>query len=115
MLSNMTGRPAFPQYFAALPILGVDGSLGFVTDFESDSTLAPAKGQISAKPGTLVGDTPQGPSIEGQAFAGYITAKSGKKLVYHLVVNNVPFGGVSDVIQVFQDEGTISAFLWRDN
>jgi D-alanyl-D-alanine carboxypeptidase len=115
MLAEMHGRPAFPQYFAALPILGVDGSLGFVTDFESDSTLAPAKGQINAKPGTLIGDSPEGPSIQGQAFAGYITAKSGRKLVYQLVVNNVPYGGLSDILQVFQDEGTISALLWRDN
>ena len=115
MLTDMRGRPAFPQYFAALPIMGVDGSLAFVTDFESDSTLAPAKGQIHAKPGTFVGETPQGVFIRGQAFGGYITTKSGKKLVYQLVVNNVPFGGISDLLQIFQDQGTISAMLWRDN
>ncbi len=34
-LRIMTGKPAFGAFFAALPILGVDGSLGFVTDFES--------------------------------------------------------------------------------
>ena len=95
--------------------MGVDGSLGFVTDFESDSTLAPAKGHIHAKPGSFVGDTAEGPTIRGQAFAGYITAKSGRKLVYHLVVNNVPFGGIPDLLQIFQDQGTISAILWRDN
>ena len=115
MLAQMRGRPAFPQYFASLPIMGVDGSLAFVTDFESDSTLAPAKGHIHAKPGTFVGDTAEGPTIMGQAFAGYITAKSGRKLVYHLVVNNVPFGGIPDLLQIFQDQGTISAILWRDN
>ncbi len=115
MLAEMSSRPAFPQYFAALPIMGVDGSLAFVTDFESDGTLAPAKGQIHAKPGSFVGETPEGLFIKGQAFAGYITAKSGRKLVYHLVVNNVPFGGISDLLQIFQDQGTISAILWRDN
>jgi D-alanyl-D-alanine carboxypeptidase len=114
MLADMPSRPAFPQYFAALPIMGVDGSLGFVTDFEADSTLAPAKGNIHAKPGSFVGGTPEGVFVRGQAFAGYIAAKSGRKLVYHLVVKHVPYGGVNDLLQIFQDQGTISAILWRD-
>jgi D-alanyl-D-alanine carboxypeptidase/D-alanyl-D-alanine-endopeptidase (penicillin-binding protein 4) len=115
MLADMRGRPTFPEYFAALPIMGVDGSLAFVTDFESDSTLAPAKGQIHAKPGTFVAATAEGASVRGQAFAGYIRAKSGRKLIYHLVVNNVAYTGISGLLQVFQDQGTISALLWRDN
>jgi D-alanyl-D-alanine carboxypeptidase/D-alanyl-D-alanine-endopeptidase (penicillin-binding protein 4) len=110
-LAAMNTRPTFPQYFASLPILAVDGSLATVTDFESDTTLAPAKGQVHAKPGTFV----EGSLIKGDALAGYITTKSGRKLAYQVVVNNVPFKAISDVIQVFQDEGTISAILWRDN
>jgi D-alanyl-D-alanine carboxypeptidase len=115
MLAAMSSRSAFPQYFAALPIMGVDGSLGFVTDFEADSTLAPAKGQVHAKPGSFVTGTAEGLLVNGQAFGGYITAKSGRKLVYQLVVNNVLITGINDLLQIFQDEGTISATLWRDN
>lgn len=115
MLAEMHTRPTFPEYFASFPILGVDGSLATVTDFESDSTLAPAKGQVHAKTGTFIGGTPNGSFIKGQAFAGYVNAKSGRKLVYELVVNNVPFREFSDILRVFQDEGTISAILWRDN
>jgi D-alanyl-D-alanine carboxypeptidase len=111
LLTDMYTHPAFPQYCASLPILAVDGSLATVTDFESDTTLAPAKGQVHAKPGTFV----EGSLIKGDALAGYITTKGGRKLAYHVVVNNVPFKAISDVIQVFQDEGTISAILWRDN
>ncbi|HEY1215134.1 MAG TPA: D-alanyl-D-alanine carboxypeptidase [Bryobacteraceae bacterium] len=111
LLAEMSGRPAFPQYLASFPILGVDGSLGTVTDFESDATLAPAKGQVRAKTGTYVEDS----LVKAQAFAGYIDASSGRKLAYEVVVNNVPFKALSDVIQIFQDEGTISAILWRDN
>jgi D-alanyl-D-alanine carboxypeptidase len=110
-LAEMHARPTFREYLASFPILGVDGSLATVTDFESEATLAPAKGQVHAKTGTFI----EGDFIKGQAFAGYITAKSGRKLAYQLVVNNVPFKTISDVIQVFQDEGTISAILWRDN
>ncbi len=111
LLAEMYTRPTFAPYFASLPILGVDGSLATVTDFESQASLAPAKGQVHAKTGTFV----EGEWVRGQAFAGYINARSGKTLVYQVVVNNVPFKTISDVIQIFQDEGTISAILWRDN
>jgi D-alanyl-D-alanine carboxypeptidase len=86
-----------------------------VTDFTSDPTLAPAKGQVHAKPGTYAAGTDTGILVKGQAFAGYIYTKGGKKLVYQLVVNNVPIKNVPDVVQIFQDQGTISAILWRDN
>jgi D-alanyl-D-alanine carboxypeptidase len=116
LLADMHTRPVFPQYFASFPILGVDGSLGTVTDFESDSSLAPAKGQVYAKTGTYIAERKKDEVlIRAQAFAGYITAKSGRKLAYQLVVNDVPFKTISDIIQIFQDEGTISAMLWRDN
>ena len=111
----MSRRPAFPQYQAAFPILGVDGTLATVTAFTSDSTLAPAKGQVYAKTGTYITGADAGLLLKGQALAGYIYTKSGKKLAFELVVNNVPLKNLPDVIQVFQDEGTISATLWRDN
>jgi D-alanyl-D-alanine carboxypeptidase len=107
----MYGRPTFSAYFASLPLLGVDGSLATVTDFESQASLAPAKGQVSAKTGTFV----EGELVRGQAFGGYINARSGRTLAYELVVNDVPFKSIDDIIQIFQDEGTISAILWRDN
>jgi D-alanyl-D-alanine carboxypeptidase/D-alanyl-D-alanine carboxypeptidase/D-alanyl-D-alanine-endopeptidase (penicillin-binding protein 4) len=56
-----------------------------------------------------------GITVKGQAFGGYIDTKSGKKLVYQLVVNNVPIKNIPDILQIFQDEGTVSAILWRDN
>lgn len=52
--------------------------------------------------------------IKGQAFGGYIDAKSGRRLVYQLVVNNVPISEFDQLLEIFQDEGTISAILWRD-
>ncbi len=114
MLLDMASKPAFPSYFAAMPLLGVDGSLGFVTDFQSDPTLAGATGQVSAKTGTFVQGTASGTVLKAQAFGGYITTKSGNELVYELVVNDVAITGLNDVLQAFQDEGTISAILWRD-
>jgi D-alanyl-D-alanine carboxypeptidase len=52
--------------------------------------------------------------LKGQAFGGYIDTKSGRHLTYELVVNNVPISQIDDVVAVFEDEGTISAMLWRD-
>ena len=63
-----------------------------------------------AKPCTFA-DFPQ---IKGNASLGNINAKSGRKLVYEAVVNNVPFSDVNDIINVFDDEGIVSAILWRN-
>jgi len=52
--------------------------------------------------------------LRGQAFGGYIKASSGRNLAYQLVVNNVVIDQFEDIVDVFQDEGTISAILRRD-
>ena len=115
MLAALSREQNFPTFLAALPNLGVDGSLGFVTDFEKDTTLAGAKAQVHAKTGTYAVGSAAGITIKGQAFGGYIDAKSGKRLIYQLVVNNVLVTQIAQIMQIFQDEGTISAILWRDN
>ena len=86
-----------------------------MTDFESDPSLAGAKGQVHAKPGTFLESTGSEFVVQGQAFGGYITARSGRKLVYEVVVNKVRVRNLNGLLQVFQDQGTISAMLWRDN
>jgi D-alanyl-D-alanine carboxypeptidase len=115
MLLGLHQKSTFSALFDALPKLGVDGSLAFVTDFRSDPTLAGATGQVAAKPGTWAESTNAGVVLKGQAFGGYITTKHGRRLVYELVVNNVPITSLNDILQAFQDEGRISAMLWRDN
>ena len=104
-------RALFPD---ALPILGTDGSLAFVKDYAADPSLAGATGQVRANTGTNIGATDAGLLLKGQAFGGYIRTKSGRDLNYVLVVNNAPVADIDAVAQVFQDEGTISAILWRD-
>ncbi|ACD20557.1 D-alanyl-D-alanine carboxypeptidase/D-alanyl-D-alanine-endopeptidase [Paraburkholderia phytofirmans] len=116
MLRGMSTTQVFSPYFDALPVLGVDGSLATITAFESDATLAGAKGQVHAKTGTYVTENPNTPTLpflRGQSLAGYIDAKSGHRIAFVLTVNNVPISGISDVLAVFQDEGTISAMLWK--
>jgi D-alanyl-D-alanine carboxypeptidase len=115
MLIDMKGKSSFPTFFNDLPKLGVDGSLGFVTDFKSDPTLAGATGQVTAKTGTFAEGNAAGLVLKGQAFGGYISTKGGRQLVYELVVNNFVISSLDDVLRTFQDEGRISAMLWRDN
>lgn len=116
MLEYISKQPFYPDYLQLLPILAVDGSLAFVTDFESDPTLAGAKENVYAKTGTKIQGTEEGFLLDGQALGGYITTKSGKTLMFHLAVNNVNLGfEVLNVQQVFQDQGTITAIIWRDN
>jgi D-alanyl-D-alanine carboxypeptidase len=115
-LIDMSRSKAFPEFLAALPVMGVDGSLAMVSNFKSDPALAGALGKVKAKPGTYVTATSASDMVtKGQAFGGYIDTKTGRHLIYQLVVNNVPIKSIEDVLQIFQDEGTISAILWRDN
>ncbi len=115
MLTALSKPSTFPTLREALPNMGVDGSLGFVNQFEADPSLAGAKGHVHSKPGTYAEGTATGLLIKGQAFGGYIDAKSGKRLMYAVVVNNVPVEQLNDLLQMFQDQGTVSAILWRDN
>lgn len=115
MLSELAKSPASQAFLNALPILGIDGSLAFVKNFESDRTLAGAAGNVRAKTGTYVDASPAGtPVLKAQALGGYITTKRGHHLTFQLVVNNVPIKGIPDLTKVFQDQGTIAAMLWRD-
>jgi D-alanyl-D-alanine carboxypeptidase/D-alanyl-D-alanine-endopeptidase (penicillin-binding protein 4) len=71
---------------------------------------------VHAKTGTYVTENPNAPTLpflRGQSLAGYIDAKSGHRIAFVLTVNNVPISGIIDVLSVFQDEGTISAMLWK--
>ena len=115
MLEELAKSRASAAFADALPVLGVDGSLGFVTNFKSDPTLAGAAGNVRAKTGTYVGASKAGAmELKGQALGGYVTTKRGHHLTFQLVVNNVPISSITDVIGVFQDQGTVAAMLWRD-
>ena len=75
-----------------------------------------AKGNVFAKTGTFIEGTATGPVFRAQALGGYITAKSGRRLAFALAVNDVgPLTSLDEVLQTFQDQGTIAAIVWRDH
>ena len=99
-------NPSFPAFFAALPILGVDGSLASV---ERDS---PAAGLVYAKTGTVVGLDSQGnPMLFTKALAGYIDTVGNRRLAYALYVNDVPISDIQDVLNANDLLGKISVLI----
>lgn len=113
MLTKMAASPVAAAYKAALPVLGVAGSMA------TTSVNLPAKGHVFTKPGSTVLPTSDGKSasVKAQNLAGYIDAKSGRKLAYVVMVNNA---GTIDlahlatgITNIFSDEGTISNYLYE--
>jgi D-alanyl-D-alanine carboxypeptidase/D-alanyl-D-alanine-endopeptidase (penicillin-binding protein 4) len=109
LLQAMSRTPVYEAYFDALPILGVDGSLATIGRDPPNPLIEPAIGKVYAKTGTTV----EPGVLKAQVFAGYVDARSGRRLAYVVYVNNVkPIESIADVIGVFADEGVISALLY---
>jgi D-alanyl-D-alanine carboxypeptidase/D-alanyl-D-alanine-endopeptidase (penicillin-binding protein 4) len=87
LLQGLARRPDFDVFKAALPVLGVDGTLVDVL-----SAGSPARGKVWAKTGTY-GDSDllnDRMLLRSKALAGVMTTKSGRPLVIALFVNEVP-------------------------
>lgn len=84
LLQFMARRPDFPAYLAALPRLGVDGTLA--RNVGPDS---PARDKVQAKTGTLYSpNTMNGTTLmTSKALAGYMTTAKGRSLTFALFVN----------------------------
>lgn len=87
LLQAMAKRSDYPAYKAALPILGVDGTLSEVV--ASDS---PAKGKVMAKTGTLYWQDLLNDRVllRSKALAGTLTTANGRELFFAMFVNDVP-------------------------
>ncbi|MBN9121957.1 MAG: D-alanyl-D-alanine carboxypeptidase/D-alanyl-D-alanine-endopeptidase [Planctomycetes bacterium] len=87
LIQGMAKRDEWEAYRAALPVLGVDGTLAEVVKPDS-----PARGKVSAKTGTLVWYDAANERylLKSKALAGTMTTKSGTALHFCMMVNNVP-------------------------
>jgi PBP4 family serine-type D-alanyl-D-alanine carboxypeptidase len=112
LLRAMSRTRVARAYARALPILGKDGSLAHT------GTTLPARGHVRAKTGTTIMPGADGETIElkAQNMAGYITTRSGRRLAYALMVNDV--GAITDietdVAGVFQDEAEIANVIYQE-
>jgi D-alanyl-D-alanine carboxypeptidase len=116
----MRGLEVFEPYFVSFPILGVDGSLATVgknpPPEPPNPIIAQAYGEVFAKTGTTAKSVDQEIFLVAQNFAGYIDSKSGRRLAYVVMVNNVGIiTDINDILRVFNDQGEVSALIFKEN
>lgn len=87
LLQAMARQPAAKEYFDALPILGVDGTLA-----ESVANDSPARGKARGKTGTLAWFDVQNDRllVRSKALAGEIETAKGTKLYFAMFLNDMP-------------------------
>jgi PBP4 family serine-type D-alanyl-D-alanine carboxypeptidase len=106
LLTEMGKSDVARLYQASLPVLGVDGSLA-----QSGRSL-PAKGHVFAKTGTTLADG----ELKAQNLAGYIEAKSGRRLAFAVFLNDAgPVQSITDVTEVFDDEAAITNAIYESS
>jgi D-alanyl-D-alanine carboxypeptidase/D-alanyl-D-alanine-endopeptidase (penicillin-binding protein 4) len=105
-LRAVASRPYGAALRAGLPVVGVDGTLATV------GKGTPAAGKIQAKTGNRVGFITARVGLEGgQAHVGYITAASGRQLVFADIIRDIPLTQPTQIIGIDQDLGAIEAAI----
>ena len=110
ILTYMQKHKEHEAFLAALPVLGVDGTL--VSAVKADS---PAKGQVRAKTGTYpISNALTGRSLlKSKALAGYLTTTTGRKLIIALFVNEVQLNEILTPAAVGRDLGSLCEILHK--
>jgi serine-type D-Ala-D-Ala carboxypeptidase/endopeptidase (penicillin-binding protein 4) len=91
-----------------LSILGVDG------DIANDGLGTPAVGHVHAKTGTRASVEPAGLGLlNARTMVGYIDAASGRHLVFSIMMGNVAFRTLDDVLEVIVDVANISVAMYE--
>ena len=111
LLRGMAKRPDWAAFKAALPVLGVDGTLVDVVDADS-----PARGKVLAKTGTFGdGDLLNGRLLErAKSLAGVMTTANGRALTLAVFVNDVPLPPGGDPIREGKVIGHLCEVLYQD-
>jgi D-alanyl-D-alanine carboxypeptidase/D-alanyl-D-alanine-endopeptidase (penicillin-binding protein 4) len=111
LLRHMSTRADAGAYQAALPVLGVDGTLS-----EAVGPDSPARGKVYAKTGTYFLDNTMNKRIllTSKALAGTMTTVSDRKLAIALFVNNVHLEKPSDTIRVGKTLGRLCEVFYAD-
>ena len=112
LLQVMATRPHFPAYFDALPILGIDGS-----EIDTVAPTSPVRGKAFAKSGTTVdGDVMNQRTLTMvRALAGYLTARSGRELIFAIYVSDVPLADTLDILTIIEEQGSIAEVIFDLN
>ena len=109
-LRAVDAQPYAAAFEAALPVLGVDG------DLANQGLGTPAVGHVFSKTGTRAAAEPAGVGlINARTQIGYIDAASGRKLVFSIMVADVPFdpADLNTLIQVITDVANLSVAIYE--
>ena len=110
LLVAMMRRPDFAAYEAALPVLGVDGTL--VDAVRPDS---PARGKVRAKTG-IYGDADllNGRMLlRSKSMAGYLTTERGRRVVFAIFLNDLPLARGATPDREGKTLGRLCEILYR--
>lgn len=95
-----------PAFFASLPVLGVDGSLA------PQEKGKPSVGKVVAKTGTRLHGTEYGQVLlTGLSQAGYIQAKSGRKLAFGVFTRDVSATSMAPPKEANTDQSMLTTAL----
>ena len=110
LLTYMEKQNDFAAYDAALPLLGVDGTLARAVKPESS-----ARGKVRAKTGTMFWSNrlTGGEILTSKALAGYMETSHGRPLAFAVFVNNVATRGSRDREQIGEAIGRICEILYE--
>lgn len=90
-LTKIAAAPWGAAIRDGMAVLGIDGSQAL------NGAGAPAAGQVRIKDGDIVAGSAAGQLVAlATTQAGYIDARSGRRLVYSLMVNTIPFLSLKD-------------------
>jgi D-alanyl-D-alanine carboxypeptidase/D-alanyl-D-alanine-endopeptidase (penicillin-binding protein 4) len=111
LLQGMAKRPDWDVYRAAMPVLGVDGTLA-----EAVKPDSPARGKVSGKTGTLIWSDAANERflLKSKALAGTMTTKSGTELHFCMIVNNVPLPADASPTREGKVLGRLCEILYED-
>ena len=109
-LRAVDGQPYGAAFEDALPVLGVDG------DLANQGLGTPAVGHVFSKTGTRAAVEPAGVGlINARTQVGYIDAASGRKLVFSIMVADVPWDpdNIDTLIQVITDVANLTVAIYE--
>jgi D-alanyl-D-alanine carboxypeptidase/D-alanyl-D-alanine-endopeptidase (penicillin-binding protein 4) len=111
LLRAMANHRDFAAYHAALPTLGVDGTLAKAVDPDS-----PARARVAAKTGTLVSkDTMNDRYIlTSKTLAGYLTSASQRRCAFAMLMNTTPIRELAEIKQHGRTLGRLCEVLYLD-
>ena len=96
-------------YRAAMPILGVDGSLA-----KAAAPSNPAIGKIFAKTGTSAQSDMNGDlMLLAKGLAGYMTTRSGRDVAFVIYANNIRISSMDDLAAINTDMGSFAGSLYE--